>query len=96
MLTNPPPLLAGHCEQESATACLVREAEEEAGLLISPADVSFAPPSPTSSRATRTRRWAGPHERAVRTRTRQRRGIDRHQRSWYTRLSQRAQCPRPG
>ncbi|SDL00412.1 NUDIX hydrolase [Streptomyces indicus] len=34
--------LAGHCEQESATACLVREAEEEAGLLISPADVSFA------------------------------------------------------
>ncbi|MGF1237768.1 NUDIX hydrolase [Streptomyces sp. 2-6] len=34
--------LAGHCEQESAVACLVREAEEEAGLLIRPEDVGFA------------------------------------------------------
>ncbi|MER7468408.1 NUDIX domain-containing protein [Streptomyces sp. NPDC097981] len=34
--------LAGHCEQESAVACLVREAEEEAGLLIDPADVELA------------------------------------------------------
>ncbi|MEV0536331.1 NUDIX domain-containing protein [Kitasatospora sp. NPDC050463] len=35
-------LLAGHCEQESAVACLVREAMEEAGLVIDPADVEFA------------------------------------------------------
>ncbi|MFE2165627.1 NUDIX domain-containing protein, partial [Streptomyces sp. NPDC059447] len=34
--------LAGHCEQESAVACLVREAQEEAGLLIDPADVELA------------------------------------------------------
>ncbi|MGA5561324.1 NUDIX hydrolase [Streptomyces platensis] len=34
--------LAGHCEQESAVACLVREAREEAGLLIDPGDVEFA------------------------------------------------------
>ncbi|MFB7255113.1 MFS transporter [Streptomyces nojiriensis] len=34
--------LAGHCEQESAVACLVREAEEEAGLLIDPQDVELA------------------------------------------------------
>lgn len=34
--------LAGHCEQESAVACLVREAKEEAGLLIDPADVELA------------------------------------------------------
>ncbi|MFE5766926.1 NUDIX domain-containing protein [Streptomyces sp. NPDC056485] len=34
--------LAGHCEQESAVACLVREAREEAGLLIHPADVELA------------------------------------------------------
>ncbi|SEM85330.1 NUDIX domain-containing protein [Streptacidiphilus jiangxiensis] len=35
-------LLAGHCEQESAVACLIREAEEEAGLVLDPADVEFA------------------------------------------------------
>ncbi|MGA5219728.1 NUDIX domain-containing protein [Streptomyces cinereoruber] len=29
--------LAGHCETESATACLVREAYEEAGLVVDPA-----------------------------------------------------------
>jgi|GEM_PF-649046 len=34
--------LAGHCEQESAVTCLVREAHEEAGLLIDPADVEYA------------------------------------------------------
>ncbi|WP_377273203.1 NUDIX domain-containing protein [Peterkaempfera sp. SMS 1(5)a] len=34
--------LAGHCEQESAVSCLVREAFEEAGLVIHPADVEFA------------------------------------------------------
>ncbi|MFC8536630.1 NUDIX domain-containing protein [Streptomyces sp. NPDC057249] len=34
-------LLAGHCEAESATACLVREAYEEAGLVINPADVEL-------------------------------------------------------
>ncbi|MBV1945013.1 NUDIX domain-containing protein [Streptomyces sp. BV129] len=34
--------LAGHCERESAVACLVREAHEEAGLVIDPADVELA------------------------------------------------------
>ncbi|MFD8804157.1 NUDIX domain-containing protein [Streptomyces sp. NPDC059597] len=34
--------LAGHCEHESAVACLVREAYEEGGLVIDPADVEFA------------------------------------------------------
>ncbi|MER5513711.1 NUDIX domain-containing protein [Streptomyces sp. NPDC002763] len=33
--------LAGHCEQESAIACLVREAQEEAGLAIAADDVEF-------------------------------------------------------
>lgn len=33
--------LAGHCEQESAVACLVREAREEAGLVIDPNDVEL-------------------------------------------------------
>ncbi|MFJ5829426.1 NUDIX domain-containing protein [Streptomyces sp. NPDC093089] len=33
--------LAGHCEAESATACLVREAYEEAGLVIDPADLAL-------------------------------------------------------
>ncbi|WP_338400113.1 NUDIX domain-containing protein [Streptomyces graminilatus] len=32
--------LAGHCERESAIQCLVREALEEAGLVIDPADVT--------------------------------------------------------
>ncbi|MFF3330583.1 NUDIX domain-containing protein [Streptomyces sp. NPDC002888] len=34
--------LAGHCEQESAVACLVREAQEEAGLVVDARDVDFA------------------------------------------------------
>lgn len=34
--------LAGHCEQESAVACLVREAKEEAGIDVDPADVELA------------------------------------------------------
>lgn len=33
--------LAGHCEQESAAECVVREAKEEAGLVIDPADLEF-------------------------------------------------------
>lgn len=33
--------LAGRCEQESAVTCLVREAREEAGLVIDPADVEL-------------------------------------------------------
>ncbi|MFE5589936.1 NUDIX domain-containing protein [Streptomyces sp. NPDC056549] len=34
-------VLAGHCEYESATACLVREALEEAGLVIRPDDLTL-------------------------------------------------------
>ncbi|MFJ8785844.1 NUDIX domain-containing protein [Streptomyces sp. NPDC102476] len=34
--------LAGRCEQESALACLVREAREEAGIVIDPVDVELA------------------------------------------------------
>ncbi|MEU0693057.1 NUDIX domain-containing protein [Streptomyces niveus] len=34
--------LAGHCEQEPAVTCLVREGREEAGLVIDPSDVEFA------------------------------------------------------
>ncbi|MFF3088586.1 NUDIX domain-containing protein [Streptomyces nojiriensis] len=33
--------LAGHCESEGAVTCLVREAEEEAGLTIDPGDVEL-------------------------------------------------------
>ncbi|GAA2630113.1 hypothetical protein GCM10010425_31200 [Streptomyces spororaveus] len=33
--------LAGKCERESAVTCLVREAREEAGLVIDPADVKL-------------------------------------------------------
>ncbi|MFG2115712.1 NUDIX domain-containing protein [Streptomyces sp. NPDC048718] len=31
-------MIAGHCEAEAASACLVREAYEEAGLVVDPAD----------------------------------------------------------
>ncbi|MEV6046846.1 NUDIX domain-containing protein [Streptomyces xanthochromogenes] len=34
-------VLAGHCEQENAIACLIREAHEEAGLLIERQDVEL-------------------------------------------------------
>lgn len=33
--------LAGHCERESAVACLIREAQEEAGLVIKAEDVDL-------------------------------------------------------
>ncbi|WP_435188941.1 NUDIX hydrolase [Streptomyces sp. bgisy126] len=33
--------LAGHCEAESATACLAREAYEEAGLVVDPAGLDL-------------------------------------------------------
>ncbi|MEU8472688.1 NUDIX domain-containing protein [Streptomyces sp. NPDC029006] len=33
--------LAGHCEREDAVSCLIREAEEEAGLIIEPDDVEL-------------------------------------------------------
>ncbi|MGW2485611.1 NUDIX domain-containing protein [Streptomyces sp. NPDC001606] len=60
--------LAGKCEQESAVACLVREAREEAGLVIDPADVDLAHVvhvvdttggPPLMHLVFRTRRWEG-------------------------------------
>ncbi|GKQ33877.1 NUDIX domain-containing protein [Streptomyces sp. A012304] len=60
--------LAGHCEQESAVACLIREAREEAGLVIEAADVELvhtvhvvdAPGAPPRLQLVfRARRWAG-------------------------------------
>ncbi|MEW2071620.1 NUDIX hydrolase [Streptomyces sp. NPDC007346] len=63
--------LAGHCERESAVACLVREAEEEAGLVIDPADVEFAHAvhlahtpraQPRLQLVFRARRWQGTPE----------------------------------
>ncbi|MFD7409005.1 NUDIX domain-containing protein [Streptomyces sp. NPDC059866] len=60
--------LAGRCEQESAVACLVREALEEAGLVIAPADVELlhvvhvvdAPGGrPLVQMVFRARRWKG-------------------------------------
>ncbi|MFF1839946.1 NUDIX domain-containing protein [Streptomyces sp. NPDC058231] len=33
--------LAGHCEREEAISCLVREVQEEAGLIIQPDDVEL-------------------------------------------------------
>ncbi|MFI1436357.1 NUDIX hydrolase [Streptomyces lydicus] len=63
--------LAGRCEQESALTCLVREAWEEAGLVIDPADVELAhvvhvvdaPGSlPLMQLVFRARRWEGTPE----------------------------------
>ncbi|MET9878939.1 NUDIX domain-containing protein [Actinacidiphila glaucinigra] len=59
---------AGHCERESAVACLVREADEEAGLRISPEDAEFAHAvhlvdaaggRPRMQLVFRVRRWQG-------------------------------------
>ncbi|MDX3025657.1 NUDIX hydrolase [Streptomyces acidiscabies] len=63
--------LAGRCEQESALTCLVREAREEAGLVIDPADVELvhvvhvvdAPGGlPLMQLVFRARRWEGAPE----------------------------------
>lgn len=60
--------LAGHCEQESAVACLIREAREEAGLQIEPSDVELAHvvhlmdnlgDRPRMQLVFRARRWQG-------------------------------------
>lgn len=60
--------LAGHCQQESALACLVREAQEEAGLLIDPGHVQLAHvvhlvdtpgDTPRMGLVFRTRTWSG-------------------------------------
>ncbi|WP_030770683.1 NUDIX hydrolase [Streptomyces sp. NRRL F-2664] len=60
--------LAGHCEQESAVDCLVREAREEAGLVIEPADVELVHlvhvvdrpgGQPRMQLVFRARRWVG-------------------------------------
>ncbi|MGW1811383.1 NUDIX hydrolase [Streptomyces sp. NPDC002078] len=60
--------LAGHCEQESAIACLVREAYEEAGLLIRPEDAELVHTvhlcdvrgtQPRLQLVFRVRRWQG-------------------------------------
>ncbi|MFE2557281.1 NUDIX domain-containing protein [Streptomyces sp. NPDC059352] len=63
--------LAGHCEDESAVACLVREAREEAGLVIDPADVELVHVvhvvdrqggQPRMQVVFRARRWEGAPE----------------------------------
>ncbi|WP_405812927.1 MULTISPECIES: NUDIX domain-containing protein [unclassified Streptomyces] len=63
--------LAGHCEQETAVACLVREAKEEAGLLVDPRDVELAHvvhmvdkpgAQPRIGFVFRARRWTGTPE----------------------------------
>ncbi|MET8506591.1 NUDIX domain-containing protein [Streptomyces sp. NPDC004787] len=64
-------VLAGHCEDESATACLVREAREEAGLAIDAADLELVhtvhavdgPGQPPRLQLFfRARRWTGTPE----------------------------------
>ncbi|MFG2712835.1 NUDIX domain-containing protein [Streptomyces goshikiensis] len=63
--------LAGHCERESAVSCLVREAREEAGLVIDPAEVELAHlvhvvdgpgAQPRMQLVFRARRWQGSPE----------------------------------
>ncbi|MEV5434302.1 NUDIX domain-containing protein [Streptomyces sp. NPDC052701] len=65
-------VLAGHCEDESATACLVREAYEEADLVIESADVELVhtvhmrerPADPPRVQLFfRARRWVGEPKR---------------------------------
>lgn len=62
---------AGHCEQESAVSCLVREAREETGLVVEPADVEFvhlvhivhtSGSRPRMQLVFRVRRWQGTPE----------------------------------
>lgn len=61
-------VLAGHCEDETATACLAREAYEEAELVIEPADVELVhtvhmreqpTDTPRVQLFFRARRWVG-------------------------------------
>ncbi|MFF9455919.1 NUDIX domain-containing protein [Streptomyces flaveolus] len=61
-------VLAGHCEQESAITCLIREAHEKAGLQIQPQDVELvhvvhhidrAGDRPRMGLFFRARTWAG-------------------------------------
>ncbi|WP_078865201.1 MULTISPECIES: NUDIX hydrolase [unclassified Streptomyces] len=63
--------LAGHCEREPAVGCLVREAHEEAGLVIDPSDAQYAhavhlldgPGAPPRMQLVfRVRRWQGTPE----------------------------------
>ncbi|MBT2407935.1 MULTISPECIES: NUDIX domain-containing protein [unclassified Streptomyces] len=62
---------AGHCAQEPAVACLVRETLEETGLVIDPTDVEYAHAvhlvdspgaQPRLGLVFRTRRWKGTPE----------------------------------
>ncbi|MGC4947062.1 NUDIX domain-containing protein [Streptomyces sp. DT224] len=62
---------AGHCAAEAATACLVREAYEQAGLVIDPADAELVHTVHTAGRPGdgpgiglffRARRWEGTPE----------------------------------
>ncbi|MEW2626029.1 NUDIX domain-containing protein [Streptomyces sp. NPDC048106] len=61
-------VLAGHCEAEAASACLVREADEEAGIVLEPADIDLVHTVHMRERPTdpprvqlffRARRWLG-------------------------------------
>lgn len=63
--------LAGHCRRESAVTCLVREAQEEAGLVIDPGDIELAHvvhlvdapgDTPRMGLVFRARSWSGPPE----------------------------------
>ncbi|MER7481342.1 NUDIX domain-containing protein [Streptomyces sp. NPDC126510] len=63
--------LAGHCEQESAVACLIREAKEETGLVLDAQDIEFAHAvhmshgpgrRPRIQLVFRARRWQGEPE----------------------------------